>query len=389
MTDPRTSGLGPGLPQVVRDLLDDYPLDAVVEEAVTRMRDQVPDFRSVDGARLRTDMAGALALAVAAVRDGTGATDLAVEGLRTIGALRAEQGIGMDAMLAGFRVIAKTAVDAVLDLAVQRGVDPEATLELTRAVWAHCDDAALALAAGHRAFTADPSRLQMRHGVSALRLLVRDGVAADRREAACAELGLSAEGRYRAVAISTGDGPPTALADDVEERLLAVYPDLDGGRAVGVLEGLPLEPWGCFVGYGDEVGPADLPRSLRGAVEAQQLAEAFHLERPQHPDDVRLLRPVHDLPVLGDELVERCFGHLDAARRDATTGTLRAWFDARGSADAAAEALFVHKNTLRYRLRTFAEATGLQLDRPQDAFTVWWALRRLDALQAASGTTTG
>ncbi len=46
--------------------------------------------------------------------------------------------------------------------------------------------------------------------------------------------------------------------------------------------------------------------------------------------------------------------------------------------DAAADALFVHRNTLRYRLRTYAESAGLNLDRPEDAFTVWWALRRLD-----------
>jgi len=111
------------------------------------------------------------------------------------------------------------------------------------------------------------------------------------------------------------------------------------------------------------------------------MTDAFGLDEPQHPDDVRLLRAVHDLPEIGDGFVEQCFGHLDATRLEALRETLHAWFAAQGSTDAAAETLFVHRNTLRYRLRSFTESTGLSLDRPEDAFAAWWALRRLDALR--------
>ena len=90
---------------------------------------------------------------------------------------------------------------------------------------------------------------------------------------------------------------------------------------------------------------------------------------------------MHEPPELGDAFVEQCFGHLDETRRAALRETLHAWFAAQGSTDAAAEALFVHRNTLRYRLRSFTESTGLSLDRPEDAFTVWWAMRRLDELK--------
>ena len=371
---------GPDVSRAVRGLLDDFPMDQVVADAITEVRELAPEFEAVDTDRLRKDMAGALGLAVAAIRDGSGRTVAEVTGLRAIGALRAEQGIDMDSMLNGFRVVARTSIDAVLVMARDRGIASDVTLALTRAVWAHCDHAAVQLAAGHRAFSEDPSRPLLRRGEAALRTLVRGETSAERRAEAWAELGVSPSRKYRVVALSALTGPPTTLSADVERRLLGSYADTDGGRVIGLVDALPKEPWACRVGYGDASPPTDLRHSYQGAVQALRMAEAFGLDRPQHPEDVRLLRPVHEMPALGDEFVERCFGHLDPSRRAAVVGTLRTWFATAGSVDAAAEALYVHRNTLRYRLRTFADATGLSLDRPEDSFLVWWAVRRLDAL---------
>jgi DNA-binding PucR family transcriptional regulator len=44
--------------------------------------------------------------------------------------------------------------------------------------------------------------------------------------------------------------------------------------------------------------------------------------------------------------------------------------------ERAAERLFVHPNTLRYRLARYEELTGTNLRDPLAAFEVWWALRR-------------
>ncbi len=370
----------PDVIRAVRGLLDDFPMDHVVADAIAEVRQLAPEFTSVDTDRLRKDMEGALGLGIAAIRDGSGRTDLEVTGLRALGALRAEQGIDMDSMLNGFRVVARTSIDAVLVMARDRRIASDVTLALTRAVWAHCDHAAVQLAAGHRAFSQDPSRPQLRRGEAALRLLVRGESSAERRAEAWAELGVSPSRTYRVVALSAVTGPPTTLGADVERRLLGMYADTDGGRVIGLVDVLPSEPWNCRVGYGDPAPPTDLRHSYQGAVQALRMAEAFGLDRPQHPEDVRLLRPVHEMPALGDEYVERCFGHLDPSRRASVVETLRAWFASEGSADAAAEALFVHRNTLRYRIRTFSEASGLSLDRPEDSFLVWWAVRRLDAL---------
>jgi putative transposase len=359
--------------EVVAGLLEEFPVEQVAEAALADVRAEVPDFLAIDPEQMREDVSGALVLAVAVIRNGVDRGGLEGDALRSIGAMRAEQGVDIDAMLAGFRIVARTAIEAVLDLAASQGVDAGVTLELTRAVWRHCDDAAAALATGHRGFTesAALTSTSTSPGEAPLRRLVHGGLGPASVLEACAELGLDPDAGYVVVVAREPGGTG-------RDRLLASYTDSGAGRLVGLAATPPRDPWGVPVGFGDEVLPGDLRLSLEGALIAFEMAGTFGLADPQHPDDVRLLRAVHEQPELGDAFVERCFGHLDEPRRAAARQTLQAWFAAYGSVDAAADALFVHRNTLRYRLRTYAESAGLNLDRPEDAFTVWWALRRLD-----------
>nr|WP_243731854.1 helix-turn-helix domain-containing protein [Nocardioides ochotonae] len=94
-------------------------------------------------------------------------------------------------------------------------------------------------------------------------------------------------------------------------------------------------------------------------------------------------------PVLSDELLpERVLagdGHarrllveevyLPLVRARATLAeTLAAYFGAGGSIEGTARLLFVHPNTVRYRLRQAAEVTGFSPADPRDAFTLEIAL---------------
>ncbi|ROQ26368.1 DNA-binding PucR family transcriptional regulator [Streptomyces sp. PanSC19] len=72
-----------------------------------------------------------------------------------------------------------------------------------------------------------------------------------------------------------------------------------------------------------------------------------------------VLRPVLDLP---------------AAERSRLLRTLEHWFAAAGSAGAAARTLFVHPNTVRYRLRRVEELTGRSLSDPRAAADIGAAL---------------
>ena len=57
--------------------------------------------------------------------------------------------------------------------------------------------------------------------------------------------------------------------------------------------------------------------------------------------------------------------------------TLKAWLDAFGDVARAAEAMYVHPNTFRYRLRRLAEVGEIDLDDPDQRFVAMLQLRVL------------
>ena len=72
-------------------------------------------------------------------------------------------------------------------------------------------------------------------------------------------------------------------------------------------------------------------------------------------------------------LVEAVFVPLSGAK-DTLIDTLTAYFQNGQSLEAAARALFVHPNTVRYRLRQAAELTGLSATDPREGLTLQLAL---------------
>jgi sugar diacid utilization regulator len=62
----------------------------------------------------------------------------------------------------------------------------------------------------------------------------------------------------------------------------------------------------------------------------------------------------------------RCFSDLPVEDREILFDTFRAWQDSDASMRAAAEVLFCHPNTVRYRLRRIEKCTGRSLSRPKD-----------------------
>jgi DNA-binding PucR family transcriptional regulator len=67
----------------------------------------------------------------------------------------------------------------------------------------------------------------------------------------------------------------------------------------------------------------------------------------------------------------------DRAHGAALVQTLRAFFDADCSQRVAAERLFIHHKTLRYRLERIKQMTGLDLNRHEDRMRADFALRLL------------
>jgi DNA-binding PucR family transcriptional regulator len=216
-----------------------------------------------------------------------------------------------------------------------------------------------------------------------------------------AALGWGTPQRVFAVAGSTPDDDPEAVVEGVRRAArhaqLDVVTAVHGDDLVAVLGGA-TEPLVAAAALAAQFGPgpvvvgpavADLSGASRSAGAALAGLRAV-VAWPEAP------RPVSAL----DLLPERALDGDDAARRDLVEQVYRPLRDAGGgllatvsavlegsaSLEAAARRLFVHPNTVRYRLRRVAEVTGLAPTDPRDAFTLRTALTlgRLDERDAAA-----
>ena len=127
------------------------------------------------------------------------------------------------------------------------------------------------------------------------------------------------------------------------------------------------------------VGPvvSDLSQaatSARAALAGRRAAPAW----PGAPRPVSAAALLPERALAGDgharrELARSVFGPLAAHGGD-LLATLEAWFDHDQSLEGAARALFVHANTVRYRLAKVEELTGHSPTQPRDAYLLRLAL---------------
>ncbi|MGZ6804881.1 MAG: PucR family transcriptional regulator, partial [Nocardioidaceae bacterium] len=91
--------------------------------------------------------------------------------------------------------------------------------------------------------------------------------------------------------------------------------------------------------------------------------------RPVSAGDLLAERAVLGDPLARQRLLEEVHGPLAAAGGD-LLATAAAFLDAGSSLEGTARVLFVHANTVRYRLRKILELVGLDLTEPRDAQVV-------------------
>ena len=132
--------------------------------------------------------------------------------------------------------------------------------------------------------------------------------------------------------------------------------------------------------------PADYGRSRADADLALQIARA-HDRDVVMADELstwRLLAPAADPSALREraEWVLRPLLAADAAHGRDDLATLRAWLANDRHRARTAAALFVHENTVRYRLRRIAETLGVDLTDPEVRFPIELAVRTLKLLDA-------
>jgi hypothetical protein len=199
-----------------------------------------------------------------------------------------------------------------------------------------------------------------------------------------------------AVAVGRSPGGETAAVIHALYRVarrvgVEVIGGVHGDRLVVMLGGAQ-DPLAVveklLVGFGDGpvvVGPAvpsldEAPGSARAAIVGYRAAPAW----PAAPRPVAAVALLPERALAGDAEARRIlrqdiYGSLTRAGGELLE-TLDAFYAAGGVLESAARGLFVHPNTVRYRLRRVAETTGLSPLSARDAFTLRVALAvgRLD-----------
>jgi sugar diacid utilization regulator len=158
-----------------------------------------------------------------------------------------------------------------------------------------------------------------------------------------------------------------------------------GDRLVVILGGVPdadkaAHAVSRFFGEGPVVvGPpaedlASAHVSARAALSGLRAAVGWPgAPRPVASDDLLPERVLAGDGHARRHLVEAVYGPL-AEARETLIDTLTAYFQPGQSLEATARALFVHPNTVRYRLRQAADLTGLAATDPREALTLQLAL---------------
>ena len=364
--------------------------EEIAERVVTRCRREMPAFEGVPIEEHRMGIAAAVELIVRARIDdpdpsfGGGASVL-----RQLGERRARQGVPVDDLLRSWRLGVEETTKFAREIAARSDATADELFDLFEQAFGLADEAMVSIAGGHRR---DPARGEPDE--ERREALVR-GALLGRLSAEELHSGFSALELDPLVTYTAFRARGTE-ADDLQQLDLTL--GFDSGRTqrtgvVAVLEneiaGFSAEPppRGALplIAVGPPGAVSALPSSYLSAGRVLTAAERFGLAGVHDLQSAGLQALVLEDVDLGDALVELLIAPaLEVPSGGEILASVAAWLAVGMRVEPAAERLFVHANTVRYRLRRYQELTGADLDETEDVFRVWWALQRHEVASAPS-----
>lgn len=173
----------------------------------------------------------------------------------------------------------------------------------------------------------------------------------------------------RVVALVTGD--------DVRGVTEALLEDLDTAPTL-------VWPYAPSIGFGETVPPVLIRRSyLTGTFALRACTASKRISGPSDLGSYSMLLGNQPRVVL-ESLVAAVLGPLlerDADRSSELVTSVRAFIEAGGRWEPGAEALNVHRHTLRYRIRLAEELMARDLTTAEDRMEVWLALKAAEVLE--------
>lgn len=205
-------------------------------------------------------------------------------------------------------------------------------------------------------------------------------LAGSRLRARASAVGLDPEGAYIAVCGRPLAGTAAELRRELERRqpttvrtVVAVVED----EVLAVVSEAPPSDTANAWGVGPRVALDGVRGSLLRARAACEAAWSFGRAGAHDLRDLGALPAVAQHDQVGELFAERILGPLEKTGGLGATllDTIDAYIASGMRVDATAEALHLHPNSLRKRLRRFEELTGCDVRRFDDLLAAWWALR--------------
>ena len=363
--------------QVVERMRAELP--DVAEHVVAAIIDEVPSYTDAFSGPMGETIRNAVQLALGgflSLASGRRTTDLstptapAVEGAYQLGRGEARSGRTTEALLAAYRIGARVSWRELSTIAVRNGLDGETLVAFAELVFAYIDELSAASVAGHADELATSGRVRQRR-LERIADHLLTGAQTESVLAAADRAGWTPPKTLTAVIVPESQVRPvlaglssaTLVASeppDLDECVLLLVPDMHGHRRTALLR--VLESRGCTA------GPARPWLEVRASYDRALRARAAGLDLDTETHLVRLVLDAD--PAARADLRAQVLTPLANLRpipKEKLTDTLRAWVIHRGRRDEVAAALFVHPQTVRYRLAQLRELYG---DRLEDSDTM-------------------
>lgn len=358
----------------LRDIVPD-----VADTAVAAIIDEVPSYANALAGPMGETINRAVQLALggfitlASSHEVGGPQPAAIEAAYQLGRGEARSGRTAEALLAAYRIGARVSWRDLSRVVVDLGIDAAQLSRFAELVFAYIDALSAASVSGHSDELESSGRLRQRNRNRLARALLH-GTDPEAIFTAAERAEWQPPGALTAVMLPESQVATALTAVDPETlhpteevsglpggtALLLVPSTFSGQARASLMRQLrhtdavvgPHVPW-LEVARSYDRARRCHALELTGLVDTQEHLAALVLDAdPDARADLRtrVLAPLDDLrPSAAEKLTE----------------TLRAWLLHHGRREAVAEALFVHPQTVRYRVGQLREAYGDLLDDPQ------------------------
>lgn len=357
-------------------------LDEVVNKIANRAIEEIPVYKEIGVDGVREGLLRDLRLTMLAMVEGRGFNDSDESQLGIIGSTRAEQGLPIDSMIRVYRITLDEVFAVLWEAAAEAGMNATEAIALTRSAWEYAGPAIETAVKAYREQEIELAIADSQSRTALVHAMLVSGRPVEPSLISAAGLDAAAEYvTFRA----------RQLGSDARSVLLNIQMPgvLRGGIAapyeddvIGIAPERPAVEWreGLTMAVGPTVPLREASRSFEIATRLLSTATKSNVTGLVDSQSMALQAMSLSDGVLGDSLVARYIEPLapDTAQGKELIQTLRAFLDADLNSERAAEALFVHPNTVRNRLHRIEDLSGASLGSVRDLSEIYVALLRVD-----------